>query len=450
MPDVVEKLEELPQLVVETPTSPEVIRQRARRRIRRRRLLVGGPVAVVAIVLVTALVVVVTSTGPDEARVITVIPTTTSVPTTTSTATLPPGNSPSGLRAEPVVDLADGESINVFFDDPSEVERATFVAVCDGEVIDRAYLSAATDAELLAWCGLAVTAIANPTPIRVGRLLDTPNGRVDCAANVGRCVVAASLGRDRALAGVVRWSPIGFRPVDQADPTIEVSSTVATDGTAVVVSGTGGLPGQTVMITQCLSASGWRSDDITSCDTIRDLEAPVGDDGRFEAQFILYREILTYSPDNSVASRWTACEPCFLIAARSNGQGAAAAVAVDISARGPAIHPLVEIVQPGPHAPGQPVTLRGTGFQADGEATALVVCSSTLMSEPFNRSCAQPVAAFARPGAAGTFTVADFVLPDAGFSVDGRSCVLPGQCALGSVPSEGLAYLLSGPLDLSG
>lgn len=461
MPDLIDQLEALPGLGAGRGPEPDEIRARARRRTTRRRLVLGSALA--------AVLVVVTLAAPwrsdDAAQRVTTDPTeatsttpTTSPSTTSSVppapATLPPGLAPSGLTAVPVVDLDDGEVITVTFDDPAEAERATFLAVCDGEVVNQAYQTETDTAGLLARCGPAVTDVADSARVVAPRVIDTPEGAVDCGANVGRCVVAAVLDT-----GDARWSPLGFTSGPQAPVTINVApSGPVDDGTGVEVSGEGGLPGQTILIRPCLSRSAPDDEDATGCDAVRGVEVPVDDDGRYRADMILYRDLLTYSPDGSTASRWVPCEPCTLVAQRSNAQGEAATTPVEITADGPAIHPTVEIAEPGPYAPGQRVTLRGTGFQPSASRQpSLEICPADLMTQPFTGDCAG-TAGVSTPGdgvpevtPAGTFTLPGFQLPDAGLTTTaGLRCDTNRACAIGSTPGEGIAFLLSGPLDLSG
>lgn len=458
MPDLIDQLEALAGLGAGRGPGPDEIRARARRRTMRRRLVLGSALA--------AVLVVVTLAAPwrsgDAAQRVTTDPTEatsttpTTSPSTTSSVppTLPPGLAPSGLTAVPVVDVEDGELITVTFDDPAEAERTMFLAVCDGEVVNQAYKTETDTAGLLARCGPAVTDVADSARVVAQRVIDTPKGAVDCGGNVGRCVVAAVLDT-----GEARWSPLGFTTGPQAPVTIQVAPrSRVDDGTGVEISGEGGLPGQTILIRPCLSRAAPDDEDATGCDAVRGVEVPVGDDGRYRADMILYRDLLTYSPDGSTASRWVPCEPCTLVARRSNGQGEAATTPVEITADGPAIHPTVEIAEPGPHAPGQRVTLRGTGFQPSASRRpSLEICPADLMTQPFAGDCAG-TAGVSTPGAgvpevtpAGTFTLPGFQLPNADLTTSaGRRCNTNGACAIGSTPGEGIAFLLSDPLDLSG
>lgn len=463
MPDLIDQLEALPALGAGSP-GPGEIRARARRRSRRRRLVIGSTVAVVLVVAaalaapwpdnddaqrVTSHGTEVTgTTGTDTAPPSTSITATPSASTTP--ATLPPGLAPSGLTAVPVLDLDDGETITVTFSKPSEAELATFLAVCDGEVINRAYQTDTDTAGLLTWCGPAITDVTNPARIAVQRVISTPNGTVDCAANIGRCVVAALLST-----GDVSWSPLGFKAESQEPLTIQVKPKKVDDGTTVKVTGEGGLPGQTIQLTVCRAAPDF--DDSTECDAIRGVEVPVGDDGRYEADMILYRDLLHYSPDNSAASRWVPCKQCVLKARRSNGQGEPVTQPVEITANGPAIHPTVKIVEAGPYKPGQPVTLRGTGFQPASTRISLQICPADIMTRAFQADCAGVggvgAAGVTIPGITptGTFTLAGFKLPAADeTTTNGLRCDTNGACAIGDTPGEGIGYLMSGPLDLSG
>lgn len=456
MPDLIEQLESLPGLVGSGAPGPSDIRARARRRGRRRRL--GAGTAIAALVAVVA--VAAPWQGDDPAQRVTTSATDTASssppstdPTPTVPATLPPGMEPSGLTASPVVELEDGQELTVSFEDPSDAGRASFVAVCDGEVVNRAFQDEADPAGLLAWCGPATTDVTDPVRVLAQRTITTPDGRVDCSANIGRCVVAAVLD-----AGGAKWSPIGFVSVQAPPVTIRnAPQGLVADGTTVEISGDGGLPGEVVSIRQCLPPAAG-DDDFAGCSAIRGVEARVGDDGRYRADMILYRDLLMYAPDGSTASRWVPCEPCSIVAARTNGDGEPAAEPVRISSDGPAIHPTVEIVEPGPFVPGQRVTLRGSGFQPSMSGQiSLELCPADLMSQPFRGDCVI-VAGVGTPGSplpevssAGTFTFPGVQLPGAETTTTGGlRCDADGACAFGSTPGEGIAYLLSGPIDLSG
>ncbi|MEZ5372670.1 MAG: neocarzinostatin apoprotein domain-containing protein [Microthrixaceae bacterium] len=127
--------------------------------------------------------------------------------------------------------------------------------------------------------------------------IDTSIGKVDRAANVGRCVIAAKLS-GVAGTGAMKWSPIGF-----TEPTLEklmISASPAgalRDGSSIKVTGSGGLPGESIMITQCVPGAGPNS--IGTCDAIKGGQAVIADDGAYSIDYIAYRDILTTSTDDS-------------------------------------------------------------------------------------------------------------------------------------------------------
>lgn len=462
MPDLINQLESVAGLDARKVPEPEEIRGRARRRVTRRRLAVGSTLVVV--LAVVAMAAPWSSHDPtlrvntDRAETTNATTSSSSTSTATSASTrpgeLPPGNEPSGLSAVPVVGLDDGELISVTFDDPVEAERATFVAVCDGEVINEAFQSETDTAGLLARCGPAITEVTNPARVVAQQVIETPDGTVDCAANIGRCVVAAVLDT-----GGARWSPVGFAPATPRPVTIQgVPTSPVKDGARVKISGEGGLPGETVSIGLCLSGAAPDEKGAFACDAVRGAEVRVGDDGLYRADMIFYRDLLTYSPDGSTASQWVPCEPCTLVAVRSNGRGKPATTPVEITAAGAAIRPTVDITEPGPYTPGQLVTLRGTGFQPSASRQpSLEICPADLMTKPLGGDCAG-VAGVGTAGIAapeitssGTFTLPEFQLPNRALTTTGGlHCDTNGACAIGSPVGEGVAYLLSDPLNLSG
>jgi hypothetical protein len=451
MSDPSERLAQLPDLLDDGGPSPEIIRERARQRVRRRRAAVAVPVLSVVLVLGGAALLIGVRDDPQAVTADRVPGTSTSaVP-----ATLPASMAPSGLTAVPVLDLDDGARIAVSFDHPADAAAAAFVAVCDAEVVNQAYRSSADAEGLLSWCGEPVMGPEDPTELTVEltveRFLTTPGGTVDCSANVGRCVVAASLERPSGWSPVMRWSPLGFTAPERAPLTVRADSTSVEDGDVITVSGDGALPGESVTITQCIAEPVGPYRDTDECDAIRWLEVQVDNDGHFETDFIAYREILTHSPDGSQPSRWMDCEPCYLVAARSNGQGDPASAAISVAEAAAPIRPRVEVLEPTPLRPGQSVTLSGSGFQtAGGRAPTIQICPTGLDS-PHGACSFESRSLEQGPDSNGEFTVDDFELPGPEYLTrDGTRCAGSAACSLGSVPGEGIAYLFSDPLDLSG
>ena len=158
--------------------------------------------------------------------------------------------------------------------------------------------------------------------------IGTSIGKVDCAANVGRCVIAAKLS-GVAGTGAMKWSPIGFTEPTLEKLTISASPAGALrDGSSIKVTGSGGLPGESIMITQCVPGAGPNS--IGTCDAIRGGQAVIADDGAYSIDYIAYRDILTTSTDDSSPSTWVPCEPCVLTAIRSNGQVTSATTSIEL------------------------------------------------------------------------------------------------------------------------
>jgi hypothetical protein len=251
----------------------------------------------------------------------------------------------------------------------------------------------------------------------------------------------------------MRWSPLGFTAPEREALTVRADATSVDDGDVITISGDGATPGESVMITQCVAEPVGAHRDTNECDAIRGLEeVRVGDDGRFQTEYIAYRDILTHSPDGSQPSRWIDCEPCFLVASRANGQGDPAATAISVARTAAPIRPRVEVLQPAPLRPGQSVTLSGSGFQTTGGRAPTIQICPTEFEGAFHGACSftEPFLEPA-PDSNGEFRVDAFELPGPEYVTrDGTRCAGSAACSLGSTPGEGIAYLFSDPLDLSG
>lgn len=233
--------------------------------------------------------------------------------------------------------------------------------------------------------------------------------------------------------------------------TIEPNKT-QDDGATVVVRGYGLPVAAEVLVRECIGTSFTEAED--TCDQARSrtiTTSSPGPAGQFETTFVVYRDIFTYRSTTAggAGATWSQCEPC-LIVASAPGQPAAITPVTFDSTR--STHPTVRIVEPGPHRPGQLVTLTGTGFQPNGLAPTVGWCATAdLRGAPSD--CSFPLEGFrVLIDGSGSFRLPDFPLPPGGFStLGGVECQSrPGACSLGETPVEGSDFLFLVPLDLSG
>jgi hypothetical protein len=90
----------------------------------------------------------------------------------------------------------------------------------------------------------------------------------------------------------------------------------------------------------------------------------------------------------------------------------------------------VRIVEPGPYAPDQRVTLEGSGFQVTRDDVAIGWCRLET-SDGFPQ-CVYPDEGFLDPDANGNLRVDAYPMPSAGFG-----CRPPERCGLAWIPFEG-------------
>lgn len=424
MPDLETALDELRHASEHPPASPtpvDAIAGRARRRRAVRRSIVAaasilalsGTVAVVAAVANEEPVSELRTAGPADPQ--------GEAPSTVPDA--PEAGVASPLVVTPDEGLEDGQVVVVegdFGDD-------AIVAMCAREVLDADDASAAVGA----WCDVTFgwrSLGPGRGQVEVRRALDTGSGRVDCAERPGRCVVGVRDGtRDLA-------APVTFRSDLPAldEPTITVPDGPFSDGQALAVVAEGLVPGD-VYVTQCTTEP--TTGGMDRCDQARASRAVAGPDGRIKATISVFSEILTYEG-------WIACDPCVLRAGR-------ATTAIEFrSASGEPTRPRVTIEPTGPYAPGQGVTLRGSGFGSTQRGITVGWCGfSTETPEQEVQGdptygyapCVYPMEGWVTTSVDGTFVVEDFPLPDGSFGWGlAGDCTDPAQrCGLAWHPGEG-------------
>ena len=393
-------------------------------RRRRSRAKLRNAVAVLSVIALAGLVVFASDRSEPPAIVDTV-----GVPEADPDEAAPDDTIRPDLVAEPSSGLVPDQEVRlVLADDTGSAITAT---QCASEAADEAV----TDPRQ--WCSISVHRLRSragvPTlELPVSRVLDTPNGRVDCAGRPGRCVIAATQGGSVPFQADTLTTPITFRddlpPLDE--PAIELvdgESTVASGNTVTVEGrGFGSAANGPVSVMLCPGHGEEAGDDLT-CDLVRGATADVRADGTFEATLVVAHEILTYAADG-----WERCEPCSVVARQAP---LAVSVPISITDTGRPGRPSVRIEEPGPYEPGQVVTLLGEGFQ-DAEGLGIGGCAQLGSEVPL---CSYPPEGFdigIQPD--GTFRER-FPLPDEDdrLGAPGQCADVEAGCALAWIPADG-------------
>jgi hypothetical protein len=337
-----------------------------------------------------------------------------------------PGGQPPGLELGPATGLADGDVVTLR---PADDPGGELVArQCGREVADG-------DGAPGEWCGRTEYLLRSPAgrpdlTMPVARALATPQGTLDCGEEAGRCVVALRPADAGPGAGDrPEWSAgLAFGPAPPAQgPALAVDGRPR-NGDAVTVSGTGYPAGDRLLLRQCLG-----EDASAPCDQARVASVAVGDDGSFEAPFVVSAEALT-------GEGWQPCEPCHL-QTLGDLSAATASGPLTVEAAGEPVRPAVSVAGAPPHAPGAAVTIEGTGFQAGAAGIAVGTCAvppgtaSGDVPAGGPPACGYPPAGFVEeaPTADGTFRIEGYPLPPAG-----APCLAAGsRCALAWYPEDG-------------
>lgn len=409
-------LGELPGHAPSAVTPVETLHGRARRIRRARRATRGS--ATIAFLVLGAAVLNQASSEPEVHPV---------------TSTTDPGTL-ADLVVEPSVDLRPDQTVTIDLPVGAPTD-SIIIAQCGSE---------ADQAAPEQWCqvlSLTEHETGRQREVRVRQVIQTTNGRIDCAERAERCVLGVRLGTGDYAA------PISFsQDLPPLDPRITVETT---SPFLVAVAGSGYEPGTGVTIAQCRPTAGQPpATAFGDCDHHRSVQVTVDDDGTFAADVYLHREIFE---DHS---GWGPCDPCQLQAITSSAD----TQAVDVDASSGLIgRASVEIRPAGPYAPGQTVELHGAGFPAN-TTTADIVIGWCRFSTPNPAAEPQGVgpeyAECAYPSGpvptittndAGEFTIPDFPLPDAPFGWRQVTCDDPtARCGLAWHPGEGaLPYFVT-------
>ena len=369
--------------------------------------MLTGSVAVVCVVSLAGVGVVAFAGDDDGEHGLEVGESSSSPSVTTTPSTAPVAVASRDAVATPNTGLEDGSVVSVAFartPDPG----------LTGQCATEAFVSL-TDTE---WCDVNVRprddATGDTLEFNVVRVIETANGLVDCAERPGRCVIGAY-----GVDGEPMWAVISFRddlpPIAATE--LRVDRTAVDDGDVVSIAGSNFPPGEEVFVAQCTAA------DFADCDIARSRTVVADGDGGFSIDFIAASQILTYNDD------WRACDPCQLRATGFRVSPASVAIAVNAGAE--ARRPRVEIVEPGPYAYEQRVTLRGYDFQIGAEPT-IGWCNVPTSPEEYP-NCAYPNEGFGSvPNQSGSFERTDFPLPKADFA---GGCL--EECMLVWHPGEG-------------
>lgn len=409
--DALDTLRRFPDLPPVPASHIGAIEARARRIRRTRRLTKSALAVVLALAGVTAGSVVLGSDGRESVEV------TESPVDEPTTSTVPPA---SEATAAPSTGLDDGDEVVVTFEREVNWQAAAQCAV------------EATETNDTSWCDInARPASESPDGrtlrFEVVRLIQTGNGLVDCAEEPGRCILGAY-----ATSGEPMWAAISFRddlpPIER--PSLEVSRDDVVDGDVIRVRGRGFPSERDVHVRLCAGP------EALDCDIARGQGVLTDAEGAFSVDFIVYSQILTYRADG-----WRSCEPCELRVTAIRSEPAS--VPIEVRPGGEPRRPRVDILEPGPYRLGQPVTLRGTNFQAGSETrvngyavghhATIGRCAITVGSE--YPSCSYPTIGLeVAPDSDGRFRLSGYPMPDEDFA---QQCTEPGRCVLAWHPGEG-------------
>lgn len=460
-----------PQGFTAGPDFRKEVKQRGRRIQVRRRLTAVVATALVSASALTAVLAAAYDPGPDEDSIVI-----TPSPTVLPPAVLTPGyveadpsilvtETVGALTVTPSTVMRDGDALTLHLEPP--LPGDLYINICAAEADQhRNPDPTATNP----WCGpLTRETASSEVSIEATRILQTPDGLVDCAEAPGRCAVAVSVGSKADT----RYAPLTFeKPEHAGGPRIEVFGLrdTLTEGDELHLVGTGFGSGDQVDIAQCRA-------DITMTEVCGEMgrgERAAADDlGRFEMTFTVFTEIGGWPLAGMAGigewqvAQWSACDPCLLRVRAGPHRMATPLEMTDT----PSTRPRLEIAADGPLVPGGRVRLEGEGFQPGfSSGLAMGWCppgepatagpemsqghASDLAPEtPYGGCVPQRDIAITVTGD-GRFVIDDFPLPAADTVILGRTCAAaPGACTIAIVPRPLLAIPWSEgsvPLDLSG
>ena len=444
MPDPTDLLRSLPGLVADDGPPAGDIEARGRRRRRRRHVALGA-LGLVLLVAGGAMALSRSDGDRDKVRAgpgTSVEPSSTSAPDRSTAAAGPAAE----LTLSPSGPVEPGATVSLVLADPPPDGTDVIITQCVSEVLD-------VDPRFASdWCGDYATQSWSDDQFVVARVLRTNSaGRVDCASTPGRCVVGVRVGGRAAVDD--RWAPLtfvdGLPPV--SDPTVETSPPVGgyPDGEVATFTVRGLQPQEQVTASQCPSAlqSGG-----TGCESLASpTVVTAAPDGVAEIRIRLYHDVFV----GYRGPGYVGCSPCEL-RVEPAGSKMPAPVAIEMTPIATPSRPQLRVEPPGPHAPGDTVTLVGSGFRPRDEPERIETERiGWCAAEPGGAGAASCVA----PAGAGDIVVADdgslridgFRLPGPDDEVLGVRCAeRPGACVLGWQPDEGSDYAFAVPLDLTG
>ncbi len=397
-----------------SPVPPVGVVERRARRVRRDRW--SSRAVAAAVVVALCATVVVTQTEPERE---------VSSASTTSTTLDPEAT----LTVEPSAGLRPNQAVTLTLPLDAAVDASMIVAQCGVE---------ATRAAPEQWCQVLAPFVevesSRTYEVRIHRMIQTTNGVIDCAERAERCVLGVRLG------GVDHTTPISFdEDLPPLDPEIEVE---AASPFLATVTGSGYEPGASVTIAQCRPAPDQApAPTFADCDRHRAARVVTDDDGAFNAEVYLYRQIF------SDYTGWGPCQPCQLQAIGSTAETQAAAVDASSGLEGRAA---VEIRPGGPYAPGQLVELHGSGFAPAATLEDIVIAWCAFKTAdpstepqgagPEYADCVHPdgTGRSVTTNDFGGFTISDFPLPAGPFGGSQVTCTAPAdRCGLAWHPGEG-------------
>lgn len=261
----------------------------------------------------------------------------------------------------------------------------------------------------------------------VKRILTTPlTGSVDCAAEVGRCIVAigAISDYDRSGGLAVEFAP-DVEPVEL--PTVQAQPAEAlADGQAVRVTATGLTPGDVMSVEVCSSdpSACWSTGvPVTDPEGYGALGLPVDQSGRVDAEVPVWRFLPGGEPGTYVDCAVSRCS------LRLSGR--TAPPTVPLSFRGdepPPTAPAFGVEPSEGVAPGDEVVVAGEGFRP-GDQIWVSLCAEPVAPEEqqqYGGACTglgEPI----EVGEDGAF-VAAWRLPEPPSFGGGELCESPGPC----------------------
>lgn len=443
----------LADLAAHPPAEPPPvthIRDRARRRVRRRRALTGlAAVLVVAAAALCLGTVVAGDRAPGEDVA-------TGGGAAASSSSSSASTSLTAADATVILDPAtghqDGTVVDLAFTEPTS--GPITIAQCAREV------EVAGGGAALSWCvGIVNGTAEDPPPFTLARVIETPaGGRIDCAAEVARCILGVRVGH-QVDSTDDRFAPLVFQDdlPPPVEPVVDVDGDEGSvgDGDTLLVSVDGVRTGDPIQVQQC------RTDARTSdaaigggglCDDVRWRTAWVQDGPATQLTFTAFHDVyLDLQEDEVHRPQWTRCEPCELVVYVGETFTPTARLPLDMEPAETPIRPTVELDPAGPHTWGQVVAVEAAGLQP---ATTIAIgwCPVVAPQGGGGNACWSEGAEL--PGEHlvdedGRVVIERFALPQPGSFV-GTDCGEPAACGVGLDTSAGVAPLAVAPLDLGG